>query len=73
MPIKRRLSKDRAFKITPEAARRWREIRPASIDGVCIVDDELADALGLPALIAMRDEDLEPLTAALDDTTGHAA
>jgi hypothetical protein len=54
VPIRRRLSKGRQFRVTPEAARRWREIRPEGIDGVCIVDDELGDALGLPTLIAMR-------------------
>lgn len=67
MPIKRRLAKGRTFRVTPEAVARWREVGPAAMDGTCILDDELADALGLHALLAMPDEDLAELRAALDE------
>jgi hypothetical protein len=71
MPIKRRIAKHRQFAITPEAVRRWREVRAWGIGPVCIDDDALGDALGLPALLAMRSEDLEALTAALDEAADH--
>jgi hypothetical protein len=55
MPVKRKRGIARSYPVSPEALKRWREIRPAGIErqgpGAMIIDDELAEALGLPTLL----------------------
>jgi hypothetical protein len=55
MPAKRKRTISRGFPVSPEAVKRWQEIRPAGIErrgpGAMLIDDELADALGLPTLV----------------------
>jgi hypothetical protein len=72
MPAKRRTSKSKRFPVTPEAAARWREAGPDAIAERCICDDELAEALGLQPLLAMSDDDLAELRAALNEAAGIA-
>ena len=67
MPIKRRSAKSRAFRVTPAAVSRWRAVRPHGIGDVCIEDAELGELVGIPALLAMREDDLQELYAALEE------
>lgn len=59
MPVKRKRLLSRHVKVSTEAIARWREIRPegADLQGSCgiIFDQELADALGIPALIWLEE------------------
>ena len=73
MPIKQRRAKVRPFRISPEAAARWRKVGPGAIDNVCILDDELAELLGLDSLLAMHNADLMALRDALDAAGGSHA
>ena len=54
------------LQISPAAVRRWRAIRPWGLGPRCIDDHELGEALGQPALLAMRPDDLAALRQALD-------
>ena len=62
MPVKRKQSVARRTKISDEALMRWEQIRPRGIDkqhgdgGFVIVDEKLANALGLYHLIAYPDK-----------------
>ena len=71
MPIKQRRVKARPFRVSPAAAARWRAVGPDALTSVCIVDDELAELLGLDPLIAMPD--MDALRAALDEAGGSHA
>ncbi len=55
MPVKRKRAISRSVKISPDALARWRKIRPKGIeverDCGMLVDNVLADALGIPALL----------------------
>jgi len=63
---KLRTSKQRQFRITPEAAARYRELGPGWVD-TCVADALLADLLGLPYLINYPAPTMAALREALDD------
>ncbi len=72
MPIQRRTSKHRRFVPSEAALPRWKEIGPDAIAETCIVDEHLADLLGLLPFIAMPPADIAELRAALDEGVNHA-
>jgi len=72
MPIKRRTPKHRRFAPSEAAIARWKAIGPAAITAPCIIDERLADLLGLLPFIAMPASDLNELRAALDEGVRYA-
>lgn len=73
MPVRRTPDRGRRWRISPEAAARWREVRPEglhfgrTVSSADFVDDTLlGDLVGAPALIAMPSGDLRTLRDALD-------
>lgn len=70
MPVKRRASKSRRWRITPEAAARWSEVRPDGLSDNCIDDDALAELVDWPVLVAMPPGELQELRDALEEAIG---
>ncbi len=70
MPTKRRRCKTSRWRITPEAAQRWQEIRPGGLNAgppaAVIEDQRLGELVGWPALIALPEGDLMELREALE-------
>ena len=78
MPLKRRVNKSRRWRISHEAADRWREVRPhglhfGTVSPACFVDDHaLGVLLNEPALLAMPEADLRELYHALEEAIRRA-
>ncbi len=80
MPMKRRAQKGRRYRISPEAAARWREVRPhglyfggggpGRLPADFIDDQELGELLGRPALLAMAPGDAQELYDELEEAIG---
>jgi hypothetical protein len=74
MPVRRTQGRARRYRISAEAAARWREVRPhglhfsGEISPASYVNDTLlGELVGEPALLAMRAEDLQELYEALEE------
>ena len=68
MPVKKRAEKARRFKITPEAAARWHEVKGWALGRNHVADDALAEALGVPVLLAIPDDEMAEIRAGLEST-----